>query len=122
VATEDWQPMPRAADAFGAREKLEAYCLNADHEVGRFKAASFEKSLGIGIANAEYLAGALRAGIREIGVGDVRLNAPYGVLCEVRVPVRGIGKHRDRVVVVITAWELRDARDRPRLVTAYIGG
>jgi hypothetical protein len=47
---------------------------------------------------------------------------PFGILCEVRVPVRGLLERSDRIVAVTTSWELRDADDRPRLVTAYIDG
>ena len=53
---------------------------------------------------------------------DVRDNAPFGVLCEVRIRVAGLREHRDRVVPVTTSWELRHADDSPRLVTAYIDG
>jgi hypothetical protein len=55
-------------------------------------------------------------------VTNVRDNAPFGVLCEVRIPVAGLGAHHDRVASVTTSWELRHADDGPRLVTAYIDG
>ncbi len=64
----------------------------------------------------------LRGGLRVARVSDVRDNTPFGILCEVRVPVRGLRERRDRIVAVTTSWELRDADDRPRLVTAYIDG
>jgi hypothetical protein len=57
-----------------------------------------------------------------VPITDVRDNAPFGVLCEVRIPVAGLREHRDRVAAVTTSWELRQPEDRPRLVTAYIDG
>lgn len=104
------------------REKLIAYCLNVDHELGGPKARGFQRILGIGAADAEHLANALENGVLDAPVTEVRDNAPFGVLCEVRVPVAGLGERQGRVAVVRTVWELRHAEDRPRLVTAYIDG
>lgn len=116
------QPLPNAAEAFGIREKLAAYCLNPDHEIGRPKADGFRRILGIDLATIDYLTEALRAGAAGSPVTGVRDNAPYGVLCEVRIPVTGLGERSGRVVLVTTSWELRRAGDAPRLVTAYIDG
>lgn len=116
------QQVPRAEHAFGIREKLAAYCLNLDHEVGRSKAQGFRRVLGVEITDLEYLAEALRVGILTASITDVRDNAPFGVLCEVRIPVLGLREHRDRTVAVTTSWELRHPDDAPRLVTAYIDG
>jgi hypothetical protein len=44
--------------------------------------------LGVGPADLEYLADALRVGVLEPKITDVRDNAPFGVLCEVD-PRRG---------------------------------
>lgn len=114
------QQVPLAEQAFGIREKLTAYCLNLDHEIGEPKARGFQRILGIGLADIDYLAEALRSGVLSAPITDVRDNAPFGVLCEVRVPVVGLRDHRDRVVAVTTSWELRRADGAPRLVTAYI--
>jgi filamentous hemagglutinin len=114
--------MPRASEAFGVREKLTSYCLNWDHPIGGPKATSFLKILGISLDDAEYLAGALQVGVRETAVTAVRDNAPFGVLCEVRLPVRGLRERHDRVAAVTTSWELRGEGNPPRLVTAYISG
>lgn len=116
------EPLPRASDAHGIRDKLAAYCLDLDHEVGGTKARGFARILGIGIADIAYLVQELHTGLRDAPVTDVRDNTPYGVLCEVRIPVRGLGQHAGRVELVTTGWELRGADDSPRLVTAYIDG
>ncbi len=101
---------------------MPAYCLNAAHEVGGPKAQGFLRILAIGLEDADYLSEELRSGLRVARISDVRDNTPFGILCEVRVPVRGLREHSDRIVTVTTSWELRDADDRPRLVTAYIDG
>jgi hypothetical protein len=114
------RPLPRCDDACGVQEKLAAYCLNEDHEIGATKARGFLQILGITLADIDYLDDALRDGVRHAPVARVRDNAPFGPLCEVPIAVRGLSQHQDRVAVVTTSWELRHAEDPPRLVTAYI--
>lgn len=116
------EPLPNAAEAFGIREKLAAYCLNADHEIGGPKAQGFRRILGIDLADLDYLANALSAEARSAPITSIRDNTPFGILCEVQIAVTGLGEHRDRVALVTTSWELRHAGDAPRLVTAYIDG
>jgi hypothetical protein len=116
------QPLPNADQAFGIQQKLAAYCLNTEHEIGGPKADGFRRILGIELANLDYLAHALSTGILEAPITSIRDNAPFGVLCEVRIAVAGVGERRDRVAGVTTSWELRHAGDAPRLVTAYIDG
>jgi hypothetical protein len=116
------EPLPRADDAFGVEGKLAAYCLNRDHELGEAKARGFLQVLGITVGDVEYLAAELLAGVLAAPITSVRDNAPFGVLCEVRIRARGLREHHDRVVEVVTSWELRHDGDPPRLVTAYIGG
>ncbi len=120
-----WPPMigqqiPLAEQAFGIREKLAAYCLNVNHELGEPKARGFQR--GIGLADIDYLAEALQIGVLSAPITDVRGNSPFGVLCEVSIAVAGLRDHRDRAGAVTTSWELRHADDAPRLVTAYIDG
>lgn len=116
------QRLPLAEQAFGIREKLVAYCLNLDHEIGGAKAEGFQRILGIAREDLEYLAEALRSCVVTAPITDVRDNSPFGVLCEVPIPVAGLREHGDRVVAVTTSSELRGADDPPRLVTAYIDG
>ena len=116
------QPLLRAEQAFGIREKLAAYCLNPDHKIGGAKARGFRQILGIELADLEYLVEALRAGILTAPTTDVRDNAPFGVLCEVRILVGGLREHHNRTAIVTTSWEVRHAGDVPRLVTAYVDG
>jgi uncharacterized protein DUF6883 len=114
------EPLLRAEDAYGVEGKLRAYALNPEHEVGTHKARVFRGILGITIHDVEYLTEQLLVGLRVATISDVRDNAPHGVLCEVSIPVRGIGSAAAMVVPVTTSWEYRSPEDAPRLVSAYI--
>jgi hypothetical protein len=119
---EPGEALPRAAEAWGVCEKLAGYSLDTAHESGGPKARGFELILGITLKDIEHLATAILSGIRETPISSVRMRPPYGVHCEVRVGVRGLGTKRGRVVEVTTAWELTDTEAAPRLVNAYIKG
>jgi hypothetical protein len=120
-----WPPeigelLPRAADAYGVREKLTRYSLNPDHDDGGPKADAFARILGITAADLDYLARALLVGVQHHPIAEVRDRAEFGMQCRVIVPVRGLGQHAERVMNVRTAWEILRDGDAPRLVTAYI--
>ncbi len=100
--------------------KLATYSLNRNHAKGGPKAYLFERLLGITLADVDRLAAEIAAGVLRIPISGVRENPPYGVGCEVLVPVAGVGFHHEHVMPVTTGWELRYNGDRPRLVTAYI--
>jgi hypothetical protein len=91
-----------------------------EHEIGAHKARVFWRALGIGLDDVEHLVNQLLVGIGDAPISDVRDNAPYGVLCEVVVCVKGIGAAAGRTVSVTTSWEYRSPEDAPRLVSAYI--
>ena len=113
-------PLPRAAEAYGITEKLVSYSLNLDHRDGGPKAKGFGQILGITLADVDHLAETLRREVLDAVITSVRGNAPFGFVCEVRVPVTGLRDRSDRTILIKTAWHLEDADDRPRLVTAYI--
>jgi hypothetical protein len=120
-----WPPaigelLPRAEDAYGALDKLRGYSLNLEHDVGTHKARVFRSVLGITPEDADWLAAQLLTGVCQALVSAVRDNAPHGVLCEVLVPVAGVGGRADRTAVVTTSWEYSSPEARPRLVSAYI--
>jgi hypothetical protein len=112
------QLLPRAADAFGVRVKLETYSLDVTHKDGGPKARGFERILGITLDDIDYLEGAIYTGAVLVPVSEVRDNAPWGIKCVVLIPVRGRGEKSGRLVDVITSWEIRDTGAPPRLVTA----
>jgi hypothetical protein len=51
--------LPRAAEAFGVRVKLETYSLDIAHKDGGPKAKGFKRILGITIEDIGYLEGAI---------------------------------------------------------------
>ena len=114
------EPLPRSAEATGVRHKLSTYSLDAAHESGGPKARGFERILGITIRDIGYLEGAIQTGVQLVAVSEVRERLPYGFVCGVRVPVRGLGAMSGRTVMVTTAWMLDEPGAVARLVNALI--
>ncbi len=94
------------------RRKLATYSLATGHEDGGPKAVLFKLLLGITLADIDHLAGEILRGVRGEPVTRAWMT-PYGMQCQVRVPVRGVGMHRARVEAVTTGWQLRYVEDRP---------
>lgn len=114
------EPLPRAAEAIGVREKLIGYSLDITHESGGPKARGFEQILGIAISHVDYVEEAIMAGILTASVQTVRDNRLHGFNCLVEFPLSGIGRKATRMVDLRTTWELVSAASPPRLVTAYL--
>jgi hypothetical protein len=119
IESDEPNMLPRAADAFGARIKLQAYSLDFTNKVGGPKARGFERILGITIDAIDYLEAQILARILDTPVSEIRDNPPHGVNYVVNIQVRGIGAKADRVANVRTAWIIASPGDAPRLVTAY---
>ena len=111
--------LPRGAEAFGLRYKLETYSLDVTHEKGGPKARGFELILGITIDAIDYLEAQILARVLDTPASDVRDSPPYGVKYVIDIQVPGIGAKADRVATVRTAWIISAPGDPPRLVTAY---
>ncbi|HEX2016928.1 MAG TPA: hypothetical protein VGN69_09545 [Solirubrobacteraceae bacterium] len=111
--------LPRADEAWGIGDKLEGYVLNTEHADGGPKANYLSQALDIELADLAYLEAEIAEGARSQPITGVRGNEPYGVTCEVVMPIQGLRNHNDRVVDLLTIWELRDQSATPRLVTAY---
>ena len=107
--------LPRADRAVVAREKLEGYLLNPQHEVGRHKARVFASALGIQQRDWQYLRDQLQTAVVDAPVGGVR-ETSRGSLHEVVVAVDGLNGQTRRVM---TVW-LVAGDEPPRLVTAYV--
>lgn len=116
------EPLPRAAEAVGVREKLARYSLAAAHPSGGPKAALFAQLLGITVEQVEHLAREIERALPGHPVARSWLKADGTAGCGVLIPARGVHIHDARVMPVTTGWELRYLGDRPRLVTAYIKG
>ena len=57
--------LPRAAEAFGVRYKLETYTLDITHKDGGPKARGFLVILGITLRDIDYLEAEIMAGILD---------------------------------------------------------
>jgi filamentous hemagglutinin len=110
--------LPRAAEAFGVRVKLETYSLNPTHKYGGGKARGFELILGITIDAIDYLEAQILARVLDTPIRDIRDNQPYGANYVVNIQVPGIGAKADRVINVRTVWTFDHPGAPPRLVTA----
>lgn len=113
------EPLPRGAEAFGVRYKLETYSLDITHEKGGPKARGFEQILGITIEEIDYLEAQILARILDTPVTKIRDNQPHGINYVVEIRVRGIGAKAGRVVTVRTIWIIGTPGDPPRLVNAF---
>jgi hypothetical protein len=111
--------LPRAAEAFGVRYKLETYSLAPTNEVAAPKVRGFKQILAITIEDIDYLEGAIYTGAVLVPVSEVRDNPPWGPKCVVDLPIRGRGEKRGRIANVRTVWEIAGNDAPPRLVNAY---
>jgi len=111
--------LPRGAEAFGVRVKLETYSLDPTNDAGAPKARGFQVILGITIEDIDYLEGAISTGILHVPVSEVRDNPPWGTKCVVDLSMRGRGEKSGRVANVRTVWEIAGTDVPPRLVNAY---
>ena len=97
-------------------DKLEEYCLNADHPRGKNKARVFKSALGITVANAYLLrdailgAAATSAEIRETGDNG------YGMTYQM---IFRMESHAGSAAVM-TGWIVEKGTNFPRLTTCYI--
>jgi uncharacterized protein len=119
-----WPPgvggvLPRADAAVGIRRKLSAYSLNTTHPNGGPKARGFALILGITSGDIDYLEEKIRAGILETPIRAVYRDHPYGIMCVIDLPLRGLGSKRDRVVSLRTTWLFSTMDAAPRLITAF---
>lgn len=114
------EPLPRSEDAYNVHDKLARYSLNPGHGTGGRKAHDFQRLLAITLADLEYLADSVLAGLVEHPVVEVRDRGEFGMHCRVIVPIRGLRDCADRVANVRTVWEIREVDAAPRLINAYI--
>ena len=114
------QPLQRAAEAVGVRERLADCSLNPESEFGAPKAHGFALILGIRLEHLDHLEAEIRSGILTTLVASVRENAIHRVNCVVDLPVRGLRDKQDRAVNTRTVWELADKDAAPRLVSAFV--
>ncbi len=111
--------LPRGAEAFGVRYKLDTYSLDPTHKRGGPKARGFELILGITIDAIDYLEAQILARVLDTPVSTIEDNPPYGINCVVDMLIGGIGAKADRIVNVRTVWTFDQPGASPRLLSAY---
>jgi S-formylglutathione hydrolase FrmB len=111
------EPLPRARDAVIPPEKLARYALAPTSVGGRDKAFVFERVLGIGQYDWEYLRDQIQDALPHHPVSAVRQpkRPEQETTWKVLVPVTGLNGN---VALVVTAWRLVDGR--PRLASTRV--
>lgn len=103
------QPLPRAAEAYAAPEKL-AWILSEDGH-GR----EWAHVLHVGENDISRFWNAIAQAVIDMPIIRVTDREPFGVACGVETFLT-VGK---RTAKARTSWHYMHARDAPRLVTAY---
>jgi hypothetical protein len=107
--------LSNAERAFVPPKKLRDYCLNLSHPEGRHQARVFGATLGIGQADAEWLAAAILAALPEAPVVKEE-KCEFGCRHTVNLEVgRGLRSARIR-----TGWIVRAGEAIPRLTTCFV--
>jgi hypothetical protein len=107
--------LPGADRAILDARKLRDYLLSPAHPRGRHKARLLRAALGLGPEDADWLAGAILAGVQTAGAvpdGEDRWGHRW------RVDM-SIERHGHRAVLR-SAWLMRPGESAPRFVTAWV--
>ena len=95
-------------------DKLERYCLNVEHRVGKHKALLFQRRLGITLANRNVLEKALLKAICE-NEAILYKEDDWGIHYDVKFFLETeIGSS-----LVLSSWIIRVQEDFPRLTNVY---
>ena len=95
-------------------DKLERYCLNVDHPVGKHKALLFQKRLGITLANKNVLENALFRAICE-NEAMVYKEDSWGIHYDLKFFLETEGGSS----WVLSSWIIRVQENFPRLTNVY---
>lgn len=94
--------------------KLQAYCLNPFHPLGKQKARVFAAALGLTANDAEWLRTCLLDAAH--GEAEVGGSSNYGNLYVIDFELRT----STHVAIVRSSWIVREGEDFPRLTTCYV--
>lgn len=94
--------------------KLENYCLNADHPLGRHKARVFHSALGLTNADAQWLRREILVNITTADAAELAKDR-FGT----RYRADFVLKRHERQAVVRTVWIVAES-DVPRFVTCWV--
>jgi hypothetical protein len=103
------EPLPRAAEAYTAPEKL-AWILSEDGH-----GQEWARVLSIGEGDTHRFWSAIANAVLDAPIHRVTDKAPFGVVCGVDTTL-AMGK---RIARGRTSWHYKHVHDAPRLVTAY---
>lgn len=95
--------------------KLEDYCLNPQHPVGRNKARVFREALGIVQADAASLAEEFLEAARTTEAAPAGMD-DWGPRWSVDIVV----SRQDKRAMVRTIWMMRREEEFPRFVTCWV--
>jgi len=107
-------PIPNAARATIAAEKLTAYLLNTSHKRGGAK-AKLLLSLGYRTNSPETLESDLRTQHLSLDATRTSQNA-YGVVYEIEGPMK---TPSGKIVRFVSVWQIDTGSDVPRFITMY---
>lgn len=96
-------------------EKIEGYCLNENHPVGKHKAKVFASALGINSKDAEWLINQIRDKLPECEAVTWQEDE-YGIRYQVEMQIEnGLKK-----AIISTIWLYSVPEDHLRLITCYV--
>jgi hypothetical protein len=95
--------------------KLEDYCLNPSHFLGRHKARVFQDALGIGREDAAWLRDALIAAVSNTDATE-QANDRFGKRWRLDIPLERQG----RSAMVRSIWMMHAGESDLRLVTCWV--
>ena len=95
-------------------DKLERYCLNFDHSVGKHKALLFRKRLGITLANKDVLEEALLRAICDHSAVLYKEDT-----WRIHYDVKFFLETRFGASWLLSSWIIRVQEDFPRLTNVY---
>lgn len=95
-------------------DKLERYCLNFQHSLGKHKALIFQKRLGITLSNKNILEEALLKALKENDAIIYKTDS-FGIHYDVKFFL----KTETGSSLVLSSWIIRFEEDFPRLTNVY---
>ncbi|GBF82603.1 DUF6883 domain-containing protein [Aphanothece sacrum] len=95
-------------------DKLERYCLNFQHSLGKHKALIFQKRLGITLTNKKILEDALLTAVRECEAMLYKQDS-FGIHYDIKLFLETeFGSSW-----LLSSWIIRFEEDFPRLTNVY---
>ncbi len=107
--------IPNSEHAIVDIRKLQEYCLNTQHRIGRNKARVFSSSLGITIDDAAKLRETLLLAVQEYDA-KIGLKDDFGQRYQIDFPLSWNNEH----AMVRCTWIIEPEVPHPRLTSCYV--